>query len=96
MSVELSKMIFRNQLVLHQIKLQGEHFWMITIRHIAVLKILQLEQYIYMYEVLEYILALFNYSQSCQLYIQFCTNNVFITNEYQRLNKVKLDDLFVI
>ena len=69
---------------------------MTTIRYIAVLKILQLEQYIYMYEVLEYILALFNYSQSSQLLIKFCTNTVFITNEYQRLNKVKFDDLFVI
>ena len=69
---------------------------MTTIRHIAVLKILQLEQYIYMYEVLEYILALFNYSQSSQLYIQFCTNTVFFTNEYQRLNIEIFDDLFAI
>ena len=54
---------------------------MTTIRHIAVLKILQLEQYIYMYKVLKYISALFNYSQSIQLYIKFCTNTVFITDE---------------
>ena len=89
MSVELSKMIFRNQLVLHQIKLQGEHFWMITIRHIAVLIILQLEQYIYFYEVIEYILALFNNSQSSQLYIKFY-------KWISKLNKVIFDELFAI
>ena len=69
---------------------------MTTIRHIAVLKILQLEQYIKSTKVLEYILALYSYSQSSQLYIKFCTNTVFITNKYQRLNKVKFDDLFAI
>ena len=69
---------------------------MTTIRHIAVLNILQLEQYIYMYKVLEYILALFNYSQSSQLYIKFCKNTVFITNKYQRLNIEIFDDLFAI